>query len=208
MRKIVIAFLLIFGSIPAYCQHPFIQDLKNLATITFPDTPQIKKTPGRDYYSFQTNGVMYMASVSRYYNSLGDKFTHDLTDTAYASLLREVSRLNESKLFYQTKIKINGLKGIEYAFVSTDDSSKYYRYHRALYLNNTLVIYGLNSFDSLKIDQTALHDFYAAFKVTAPNAERSQETIADSLFNLKTLMRSVLALLAGVMIIFVIKKLM
>jgi len=208
MRKILIVFLLVFGVIPAYCQHPFTQDLKKLATIAFPDTPQVKKTPGRVYYSFQSKGVMYMASVSNYYNSVGDNFTHDLTDTAYASLLREVNRLNESKLFYQKKIKIDGLRGIEYGFVSKDDSSKYYRYHRALYLNNTLIIFGINSFDSLKIDQKALNDFYAAFKVTAPNAERSQETIADSLFNLKTLVWSVLALLAGVMIIFIIKKLM
>ena len=103
MRKILIVFLLVFGVIPAYCQHPFTQDLKKLATIAFPDTPQVKKTPGRVYYSFQSKGVMYMASVSNYYNSVGDNFTHDLTDKAYASLLREVNRLNESKLFYQKK---------------------------------------------------------------------------------------------------------
>ena len=198
---------MVLGCKVAFGQHPFTQDLKKLATITFPDTPQLKKTPGRVYYSFQSNEVIYMASVSSWYNGLEDNFTHDLTDTAYASLIREVNRLNDSKVFYQKKIKINGLKGIEYGFVSTDDSTKFYRYHRALFLKNTIIIYGINSFDSLKIDQKALNDFYATFKVILPDAAASQETIADALFNFKTVMWAVIALLAGVLIIFTLKKL-
>jgi hypothetical protein len=97
---------------------------------------------------------------------------------------------------------------MEYAFVSTDDSTKFYRYHRALFLKNTIIIYGINSFDSLKIDKKVLDDFYATFKVTAPDSDRSQDTIADTLFNFKTLMWAAIVLLAGVGIIFVFKKLM
>jgi hypothetical protein len=208
MKKILIAILLIAGSRLAYGQHPFTQNLNKLATVTFPDTPQTKKTPGRLYYSVQSNGVFYMASASSWFNGLGDNFTHDLTDTAYNSLIREVHRLNDSKLFYQKKIKINGLKGIEYGFVSTDDSTKFYRYHRALFFKNTLIIYGINSYDSLKINKKILDDFYATFKVTAPDADRSQDTIADILFNFKTLMWAAIALMVGVLIIFIIKKLM
>jgi hypothetical protein len=206
MKKILIAIFMIFGCRLAFGQRPFTQDLKNLATVNFPDTPQLKRTPGRVYYSLQKNGVIYMASANGWFNGMGDNFTHDLTDTAYASLIREVNRLNESKLFYQKKITINGLRGIEYGFVSTDDSTKFYRYHRALFLNNTIIIYGINSFDSLRIDKKALDDFYATFKVTAPDSDRSQDTIADTLFNFKTLMWAAIALLGGVLIIFIIKK--
>jgi hypothetical protein len=94
MKKILIVIFLILSCRQAFSQHPFTQDLKKLATITFPDTPHLKKTVGRVYYSFQSNGVIYMASANGWFNGPGDNFTHDLTDTAYASLIRQVHRLN------------------------------------------------------------------------------------------------------------------
>jgi hypothetical protein len=109
-------------------------------------------------------------------------------------------------MFYKKKIIIDHLRGIEYGFVSLNDSVKYYRYHRALYLKNSLILYGFSSYDSTRIDPKALDSFYATFKVIAPDKDRSQETIADTLFNTKAALWAALALLTGVLIIFVIKK--
>jgi len=147
-----------------------------------------------------------MASVGSWSNGPFDTFTHDLPDTAYASLIREIKDFPEGRLFFQKKIKINNLKAAEYGFVSQTDSMNYYRYHRAIYLKNQMIIFGFNSFDSLKIDQNALKDFYATFKITAPDAANSQGTVADALFNLKAVMWAAIALLVGVAIIFIIKK--
>jgi hypothetical protein len=206
MKNIFVAIFIILGSRPVYAQHAVTQQLGTLAAVTFPDTPKMKKTTKGFYYSFENNGVEYMASVGSWSSGPFDNFTHDLPDTAYASLVREITGFPGAKLFYKRKIKINNLNGVEYGFVSQADSMNYYRYHRALYLKNKLIIYGFNSFDSLKIDQKALNDFYAAFKVTAPDSDRSQDTIADTLFNFKALMWAAIALLAGVGIIFIIRK--
>jgi hypothetical protein len=206
MRKILIVFLMILQYGAAWCQHPYTQGLKQLATITFPDTPKLNKTTTGSFYSYNSHGRIYMASCSKWSNGPGDEFTRDLADTAYASLIREVNGFPGIKMFYKKKIIIDHLRGIEYGFVSLNDSVKYYRYHRALYLKNSLILYGFSSYDSTRIDPKALDSFYATFKVIAPDKDRSQETIADTLFNTKAALWAALALLTGVLIIFVIKK--
>jgi len=207
MKNIFIVLFIILGSRPVFAQRAVTQQLGTLAAITFPDTPKMKKTAKGFYYFFENKGVEYMASVGSWSSGPFDDFTHDLPDTAYASLVREITAFPGARLFYKRKIKIDKLNGVEYGFVSQADSMNYYRYHRALYLNNKLIIYGFNSFDSLKIDQKALNDFYATFKVILPDATAGQQTIADALFNLKTVMWAAIALLVGVLIIFAIKKL-
>ena len=206
LKRILIAVVFIMACLPAFAQHPFTQKLNDLATITFPDTPKLNKTAKNLYYSVEVNGVVYMASVGSWSSGPFDDFSHDLPDTAYAALIREVKGFSDGRVFFEKKIKINDLKADEYGYSSLSDSMTYYRYHRALYLKNKMIIFGFNAYDSLKIDQRALKDFYATFKVTLPNAADGQRTIADALFNFKAVLWAAIALVAGVGIIFIIKK--
>jgi hypothetical protein len=207
MKKFVpLIFFALFPLI-SFGQKNYRQDLGRIAVITFPDTPKTTDLKPGLFYSVKKDEIVFFASVSEIHNSFNDHLTKHLIDSLYAAVIVGSLKRPDAKLIYKKNILVDNLKGIEYGFRSQKNLMTYYHYHRVIYINHTLIAYGLTSFDSLKNNNKELYDFYATFKVILPHSQISQQTIADALFNFKTVMWATIALLAGVLIIFVIKKL-
>jgi hypothetical protein len=210
MKKALLCFLVLLYSITAFCQHLYKQNLNHVAQITFPDTPKMQHDNAGTFYSVTVDRNIYLAQVAIAKKSLRDLFTSHLNDSIYSGVIEGTLTASKGKLLYKRKITVNGLDGVEFSYRAKIKSLNYYRYHQAFYFNNTLVLYGYWTPDSLQSDNKAIKAFFGTFKVTLPDDEVRQDNVSDIAFRFGYvlgifLIVSVIVLM-GFGIVFIIKK--
>jgi len=171
MRKIIITLVFFLNFSISYCQHYFKQNLGNIATVTFPDTPKTKNIQSVNLFYCNYNNLFYIAQASALDSGLKDLSKDDSNDTLYNSFIQSELKSTNGKLFYKRAIKINALSGIEYGFSIISNGQAYYNYNNLFYINDKLVSYSIRSQDSLKKDDKKITTFFDTFKLTIPNKE-------------------------------------
>jgi hypothetical protein len=171
MKKIAFIILIAFSAIRCYGQHPYIQTLKTLAVITFPDTPKMADSTGDIVYSKNVNYNYYFTQISDQSQSFSDVINASSDDSVYTNFIRSTLKNNSGKLIYRHHINTQGLSGTEYAYTAFRDSTKEYRYRQLFYFNNTMILNGVTSGDSLKRSDTVLTNYFNSFKLTIRKSE-------------------------------------
>ena len=165
LKSIVTTCFIMFFSITAFGQYNYIQKLGSLATIALPDTPKLQKISGSDLYTSRYKGVIFVAQAGDVHGGLKDFFTGTSIDSIYNNYIHGALTSLNGKLFYKDKIKINGHEGIEFGYEAKINGKKAYFYQHAVDVNDTLLMGGILSSDSLSKNEQHLKVFFNGFKV-------------------------------------------
>ena len=210
MKKFLIAFLTVFYSITAFCQHGYKQDLNHIATITFPDTPNVGHNQMVTIYGETYNGVVYFVKVTPLHKSSQDMLVNHFNDSVYTGIITGSLNSSKGKLLYKKNIKINSLNGIEFCYMVKVGSVNDYRYHQVFYFNNTLILYGYWTADSLHSNNKDLKAFFGTFKLTIKNDDIRQGNTKVVSYKAGEIIRMFLIIalivLLGFFTVFIIKK--
>jgi len=134
MKKAILCFLVSFFSITAFCQHPYKQNLKGVATIILPDTPKITKTKTGVIYSVTVDGAFYLSQMSRLHENGTDMLTPDIKDSVYAEVIKTTLE-TVGTIFYKKQITSNGLHAMEFGFKKQGEPLKIsYSYYQVFFL--------------------------------------------------------------------------
>jgi hypothetical protein len=170
MGKIFITFIIALYSTLGFCQNGYKQDLNQKANIIFPDTPKARHNKAGILYSLIDHKNIYLAQVTIAEKGLKDMVTSNLEDSVYANIVTGSLNASKGKLLYKKKIKVKGLRGIEFGLTSKIDSQNYYKYHQAFYFNETIILYGFWTTDSTRNSED-LKRFFNSFKLAIKSEE-------------------------------------
>ncbi|WP_426671748.1 hypothetical protein ACPPVU_10975 [Mucilaginibacter sp. McL0603] len=173
LKLIIITSSIVCLSITTFGQYRYIQKLGSLATIALPDTPKVQKANGIDIYIINHKGVIFIAQTGDVHGGLRDIFTANSTDSVYEGYIKGTLRSTNGTLFYKDKIKVNGHDGIEFGYKAKINGQQTYRYQHTVDLNDTLLMCGIWSSDSLSKNEQHLKVFFDGFKV------KSAEQLSD-----------------------------
>ncbi len=179
MRKILITLILIFFSFDSYCQHPYKQNLQDIATITFPDTPKTKIISAETFYYFHDKGSTYICEAMPLSTSLSDILKGNSIDSLYTVFINSALAPTKSHTFYKNNIIANDLKGVEFGFKFQAKGRTCYSYQNVFYLNDVLINYSYLSLDSLNKNDKRITDFFKTFKLTIKKEEIRQSNAAE-----------------------------
>jgi hypothetical protein len=167
MKKLLTFFTItLICPIAAHCQHPFKQNLGEIATITFPDTPKTKKISTEIFYISKYDKATYFGQAAPLPTSLRDLLTNTNLDSVYNSFANAVLIDTKGRIFYKKNITVNALNGVEFGFAFKIKEKTYYDYQNVFYLNDVLINYSYLSSDSLKKDDEKIKSFFGTFKLT------------------------------------------
>jgi hypothetical protein len=175
MKKLLLALLTSFFSIAVHGQHRlnYVQDIANIAVITFPDTPHIYKTKGALTYQFTTNEVLYVAASAPVNTSALDLIYLNFLDSFYRGVLIGFAKNIHGKILYKKDIVVDGIKGIEYEGRGVIDTTTYYMFYRSFYINKKLVSHGVWFRQPVPRDDERINSFFSTFKFTGKANEVS-----------------------------------
>jgi hypothetical protein len=176
MKKAILCFLVSFYSITAFCQHPYKQNLSGIASITFPDTPELKKVSSVSIYFLKYNKSSYFAQASPLQTGLRDLISNHNLDSVYTIFTNAVIASTKGHVFYKRDITVNDLCGIEFgfSFKARKNGKTYYDYQNVFYLNDFLVNYSYLSSDSLNKRDKNITDFFDTFKLNIKKSDIRQ----------------------------------
>jgi len=164
MKRPILTLLFIFCSVVAYCQHGYRKKLKNVATIMFPDTPQVSDNSTRRdtvYVNASPEGIIYVSEAVYAKRNLKEILMSHFQDSIYATVLRTTLNAPKYKLLYKKNIASNNLYGLEFGYKALVKGRIYYGYNQVFYFNNVLINNSLWSPDSLTGERKPLKDFLA-----------------------------------------------
>jgi hypothetical protein len=174
MKKTLITAIIWLCSLAGYAQHQFVVKLKNIATVTFPDTAKTNITNLDTAYTCVKSGAIYLASATNAQKSVKDLLTSHVLDSIYNNVAVGTIQSSNGKILYKKKIFVKGLEGMEFGYTVNTNGQKLYGYSQTLYLNSVLLIVGRWSADSLKSDDKNLKEFFGTFKVKLKEDEIRQ----------------------------------
>jgi hypothetical protein len=210
LKPFLIFLILVCCSGLVSAQYNYTQKLGNLATIKLPDSPKITHVEGGELYIVQ-KGPIYIAQVGDVKGGLRDLFKKSNTDSYYNGYINGALKSNKgAKLFYKNKLKINGHEGIEFGYKAILNDQQTYRYQHVVFVNDTLLMCGIWSSDSLSKDDPNLKPFFNGFKIKT--AEQLSTAQASELGHktgkvIGMLMALSIPVLLGLGIVFIIRKL-
>ena len=158
----------------AFSQGSYIQRLQNVATITFPDTPQTKTVNSVRIYVARNSQAVYMAESNPLESGFKDLISKGYLDSVYTGFMSGALGKTNGKVFYQNKTKINKLNGFEFGYTTQVKNKKYFIYNRVVYLNDNLISFAFMSADSLKKNDKGIAEFFGTFRLTIKEDEVRQ----------------------------------
>lgn len=165
LKAITFTICILFISISTFGQYKYIQKLGSLATVALPDTPKIQKINESKLYTCNYKNVLFFAQAGDVHGGLKDIFTKNSTDSIYNDYITGMLTTTKGKLFYKNKINIYGHDGIEFGYEAELKGQRTYRYQHAVIVNDTILMSGILSSDSLSKDEEHLKAFFDGFKV-------------------------------------------
>jgi len=215
MKKLTLIVLAIFYSITGFGQHTFVQNIKGMARITFPDTPKIVKAPPDTVYTLNNNGLYYTARIFKIKINTHYRFMKHIADTVYNNLEKVYVKGANGTIIYKNKTLVDGWNGFEFAYKKqTLPGSNQYIYYQSLYLNDSLFVCSVWSNDSLRKDDKNLKAFFTTFKVTLSDDDVRQDNTSDIARNLGMFIGKMIGYglvviiigLLGLGVVFIIRK--
>lgn len=205
MKRLGITLLLISCLASAFSQLKYRQKLGGLAQINFPDTAEVIDAKlGINVYRHQTLSEIYFAQVSPLKKSLMDVLRNYNNEKMFQTYIASTCKSTEGKIIYQHKQNFAGLEGYEWAATAKLDSGRQtvYTYNRIVFMNDTLLSFGIWSADSLKRNDATVATYFKTFKVTAKDIVSSDSESAA--YQTGTLLGKLLFLMIPVAIILLI----
>jgi len=183
MKRIILFLFFVLSISTGFGQSAFKKDLRNVVEISFP-VPASFKIVG-------TDTVYYARQYSSYYFALSKDFSgdpnftveKDSLDSFYEGVIRGTVATAKGALIKQNFFLINGLRGVEFEFVSTDNPHlPNLRFQRSLYLNKKLVNYSYWTVsDSLGINASKKDQFFNSISIKADKNNLKQYTESKDL---------------------------
>jgi hypothetical protein len=210
LRLIILTYCILGFSITAFGQYSYTQKLGNLATIALPDTPKIQKANGIDLYIADYKNVIFIAQTGDVHRGLKNIFTTNSIDSVYESYIKGTLTSTNGTLFYKGKIKVNGHDGIEFGYKAKIHGQQTYRYQHAVDLNDTLLMCGIWSSDSLSKNEQHLKTFFDGFKVRSTeqlSGANTEEAWFKAGYAFGIIIVIAIVCLIGLGIVFLIKRL-
>jgi len=179
MRKATIIIAIILSAANAYSQHPFVQNLNDIATITFPDTPKANNIKGYTLYILKKNDLAYLAEASSIRQGLRDLLSPNGLDSTYNGFIQGFVSSSNGKLLYKKNTSSNGLNGIEFECLGSKNNRKFYSRNRLFFCNNILIDYSVLSADSVQSDDKRVSTFFNSFKLTIKKTQIRQDNFVE-----------------------------
>src|SRR6185437_8838088 len=208
-KPTTIALALMLFSISAFGQYNYIQKLGSLATIALPDTPKVVEKEGFKVFVTKYHGVIFLAQAGDISGGLKDLFSNSNLDSLYNEYVTGMLGGVKGKLFYKNKIKVNEQEGLEFGYKAELNGQLTFRYHYVVSLNDTLLMCGIWSSDSLSKDDKNLKAFFNGFKIKSKEQLRSDHAAELGRKTGKVIGILILIsipILLGLGIIFIIKR--
>ncbi|HZY39425.1 MAG TPA: hypothetical protein VFE53_22370 [Mucilaginibacter sp.] len=182
---IIFTFLL---PLSAFSQDGYQQDLKQIASITFPEKPKSAEKNSKTIYVVNRNGAIYVATASPVYKDYYGLEKKISPDSLFNKFITASLYYSACHLLYKKAVEMNGLKGMEFGYQTVadpdlsdqnnkvlyfDDSQKSYRYYQVFYVDNTVITFGYWTRTPLRADDKGLRAFFNGFKLNRkpnPNA--------------------------------------
>ncbi|RWY50242.1 hypothetical protein [Mucilaginibacter gilvus] len=211
MKRIILILVFLLTSIAAFCQLKYVQNLKNIARISFPDTPKLKSLSAETLvYYYRGESESYIVQVSRIKKSLKDLFTDSVNYKFYNAFIEGSLESTKAKLIYKKNVLVDSLEGVEYLYTLKQSGKKMYNYNRLVFFNDTLVNLSLWSLDSLKRNDSKINAYFNSFKVTIPDdsivSENATELGHKTGYLIGVLMVICIPVGIGLAIVFLLKK--
>jgi hypothetical protein len=175
MKKKLITVFILFNSLVAYCQHPYLQDLQSEARMTFPDTPKVDFSDGATYYTCRINNNLYFAQVTDLNKINPDSLNSNIHRDIYDQFIDGVINPLKGEVFYTEKIEVSGQKGVAFDYKCKLNGNTYYGYQQVFRFNDALVSYSLLSPDSLRRDDQKIKSFFDTFISTPARVAASKK---------------------------------
>lgn len=212
MKRIVLTLSLLVFSVSAFCQLKYTLDLKGLAQINFPDTPEVNNpTPEVVVFIARSDAPGYMAAVSPARVSVKEMLAGEGLESIYSGCIEGSLNVSKGKLLYRKNVLIDQLKAVEFAYKAVGTRNTFYAYNRVLFLNDTLLVYSLISYTPLKQGDENIRKFFSTFKLKLKPENIRQNTSTELAYKMGTISGKAAAtslmLLAVVCVILLIKKL-
>jgi hypothetical protein len=173
MKNAAFTLFLLIYSFSAFCQLKYTQNLKNVARISFPDTPKLKPLEKNIWlYHYSGEREMYFVQISPLKKSLRDLFTDSVNYKLYNGFIEGTlgsTKSDKSKLFFKKQVLVDSLEGQEYFYTIKTAGKKFYSYNRIVFFNDTLINFSIWSLDSLKRTDKNIGAYFKSFKVTIPD---------------------------------------
>lgn len=203
------AAILTLISLGVKAQYNYKQRLSSFATIALPDSPKVKSVKDLDIYFSNYNNVFFMAQASHLRSGLQDLLNNNNTDSIYNSYIKGTLESTKGQLFYKGKLAINHHEGIEFGYKAPLNGQETYRNSRAVYLNDTILVYGIWAADSLSKDDAALLPFFNGFKIKSVDEVRKAESYNNS-FKIGQifgyLLSFIIVISIGLGVVFILKR--
>jgi hypothetical protein len=185
-------------------------NLKNVATITFPDTPKINISSQDTVFTTVNNGAIYLAGAMNAQKSFKELLTKHVLDSMYNGVISGTLESSHGKLIYKKNIVVHNLEGMEFGYTALVKNRILYGYNQTFYLNNTLINYGRWSADSLRSNSKEVTDFFGTFKLTIPEDEIRQNNSEDIGYGVgyfigKIAFIGIICLIGGIVVFIIIK---
>jgi hypothetical protein len=180
MRKILITLILIFSSFASYCQHPYIQKLKTIAQITFPDKPTINPiSPDTIYACEDKQGDIYIAQSSGIDQGAMKTLYNNSLDALYNGIMIGSIGPADGKAFYKSHINLQGIDGFEFACKRYTNGKILYNYEQLFYINGALIYCTCLCPDSVSPNNYRINNFLSTLKINIRTDQIGQKNISN-----------------------------
>ena len=176
MKKNLCTILLLFSAIFVFAQNPYKQNLADLATINFPQKPEILDTLGNNSAQVIDSTAIYAASTGELDSDQLLQIHSDKLSEFYDGIIRGFLDAAQGKLISKKPFEIDGLKGVEIEFIATANPNlPNLRFARFILINNTLItVYFMTSSENKQATQTARTQFLNSLTITADKTSLTQ----------------------------------
>lgn len=179
MKRLILSLLFAIHSLFAWCQysHNYIQNIQQIARVTFPDTPKMSTTKSGVIYTLKYNGLVYATSFG-VANGLGDFVNPRPLDSFYNDGIKGITQDTSAKLIYKKVIVAEGVKGLEFECITNGINNNSYLFSREFFFNQRMVVQMIWFPHAVQRNDNRINTFFNTFKLSIKPSEIQQGTSA------------------------------
>jgi hypothetical protein len=189
MKSALLILACLFASFTAYSQSKgYDLNLNNEAKIHMPTAPEVKNIAHGKIYVSVKDSVIYFAQATELKNEpYFNQINYSTLDKVYDSYINGVLQATHATLWTKKPAAItNNLNGYEFIYEPKNSNRYITRYQRVVFVNNTLISYGV-WFPNNKLETHTdfKDDYYNTFHLTNQPVQERPVRISSPL-NLST----------------------
>ena len=208
MNKKIFAIFVLFIALCSFRKGFFHQTLGDIAAIDFPDQPQTIDTLGQHVHHYSDSSGFYLAGLSDLTKN-GAGFSQNELDSLYSGFIGGTLNTSKGKLVSKKPYHIDGLRGYEIKYITSNPNLSNLRFKRILFLNNKMLYVDFwTDKDKDERSKPARERFFNSLKITANKASRQQgaSNVGNVAFGLGYIVGQAIVwvVLAGVILVIIL----